>query len=305
MIKYIKTFVKIFEGLMWLYLPVVMIYWSLSLIELNAIIPLKATIGVIIMPLVIIIDKYFDFQFVFRNTEVDYTPVILAGAVTVSALLAMFASNVLDFIEEKLEIARIEILKQKEIKTKAKEKKMMAQELNRNKILYVMLKLKKVQRHETYLINNDKDSFTVGLIDSYENTIKNIAKNFSGKEYKGFDAGSEVSNFVFTDTEQFLLYLHYLNEKVKEINKGTADDLNTIFSYGVACSCSQDFATVKTDFQLTGKILNLVGSEEIFITSILKQKLKNLDTDINMKFESKGVYILDNKDFDIFKLKLE
>ncbi len=304
MIKHLKTIIKILEGLMWLYLPIIMIYWAVSLIELNAINPLKAALGVLVIPLVIIIDKYFNFQFTFNGTEADYTPVILAGSVVAFAMLLILSIKVLDFIEENLERAKIQFLEQKEKKTLAQKRESQLRELSKNKILYVMLELKKIQQHDTYLINNGGDSFTVGLIDSYENTIKNIAKNFSGSEYKDFDAGEGIVNFFFTDTEQFLLYLHYLNEKIAEINKGTADDLNTIFTYAVACNCSYNLTTAKTDLHLTKKILNLVGKEEIFITSVLRQKLENLKTDISMKFESKGLYILDNKDFDLYGLKL-
>lgn len=305
MLKNIKTLVKIFEGLMWLYLPIVMIYWSLSLVNMEEIAPLKATVGVMVLPLVIILDKYFDFQFSFKGEEVDYTPVILAAVVSSCAFIAMFTTKFLDFIEEKLDLARIENIRKKEKMTKEEQKELLIQELNRNKILYVMLRLIKIQKHDSYLINEGADDFTVGLIDSYENTIKNIASNFNGKLLKDYESEPDVINYLFTDTDQFLLYLHYLTEKIKEINKGTEIDLNTIFSYSIACNCSYDTATAETDLKHTNKILNLVGKEEIYITSVLKQKLENLDTEVKMKFVSKGLYILDEKDFDVYKLILK
>lgn len=303
MIKNLKSLCKLIEGLMWLYLPIVLFYWALTLVELNAIASLKAFIGVIVQPLIETIDNYFDFQVYFRNTEVDYTPVILAIGVAFSACLFWGGANALDVLEKKLENAKIDLLKRKESKKLEKEKEAFVEELDKNRVLYVMLKLIKIEKHDNYLIKNDKDSFSVGFIDSYETSIKNIATNFSGKSYIDFDAGAEITNFIFTDTEQFILYLIYLDEKVKEINKGTAD-LNTVFSYSLACSCSYSTTTAEIDFQLTNKLLNLVGKEEIFITSVLKNKLENLNTDMSMKFESKGIYMLDNKHIDTYKLKI-
>ena len=304
MIKLLKTINKIAEGLMWLYLPIVLIYWTLSLIELDAIAPLKATVGIIVQPLILLMDEYFDFQFNFGGTDVDYTCVVLSVIVGGLAFLGMLNSRILEFVEEKLENTKTKLTKQKEIKVLSQKKEAQIQELNRYKALYVILKLVKIEKHDTYLVKKEDDSFSVGLMDSYESSIKNIAKSFEGREYKDFDAGPEITSFIFTDTEKFFIYLTYLTEKIKEINKGTQDDLNTVFSYTIACTCGYDAATARTDINLTHKMLNLVGSEEIFITNTLKQKLEILDTDISMKFQSKGFYMLEDKELDVYSLKI-
>lgn len=301
MIKNLRTLCKLVEGIMWLYLPVVLFYWALTLVELNAIRPLQAFVGSIVAPIIANIDNYFDFQVYFRDMEVDYTPIVLASMVAVAALALWGGSGVLDVIEKKLENTKMELLKKKEEKKQEQQKEALVQELDRNKALYVMFKLIKIEKHDNYLVKQEDDSFSVGLLDSYESSIKNIAKSFSAKEYAEFEGGEGVSNFIFTDTDQFISYLLYLKEKVKEINKGTAD-LNMVFSYALACNCGYDTATAKIDFQLTNKLLNLVGKEEIFITSVLKDKLENLNTDLSIKFESKGIYMLDNKQIDTYKL---
>lgn len=305
MIRQLRTITKLLEGAMWLYLPIVMIYWSLTLIKLNAIAPLQAFVGVVVQPLTTIIDKYFDLQFTFNGDEVDYTPLVLIIIITVLAFMLILTSKTLDFVDEKLEKAKIEILKHKEKKAREKQKELELQELERHKVLYVMLRLDQIRKHESYLVNSDEDPFSRGLIDSYKSTIINMATNFSGKEYREYETSPDTSSFLFTDTERFLLYLRFLNNKIAEINKGIEDDLNTHFSYSIACNCSYDTSTAKTDLQLVEKILNLVGKEEIFITSTLKQKLENLNTDIDMKFDAKGLYILDEINFDIYKVKVD
>ncbi len=304
MIKQLKNLVKMCEGLMWLYLPVVIIYWSLTLIELNAIAPLKAFLGVIVVPFASVLDDYFDFQFSFAGTDVDYTPLILAVLIAGSTFLLILTTKILDFIEERMEQTKIEMLRHKEKKQKEIEKENLIQDLDRHKVIYLLLKLEKIKKHETYLVNSEQDAFSVGLVDSYEATIKDIANTFGGKKYRQSDTADDINNYVFTGSEQYLLYLLYLKEKIKEINKGTQDDLNTVFTYKIACSCSYDIATAETDIYLTNKMMNLVAEEEILITSTLKDKLQHLNTDVTMAFESKGYYILDDKDFDVYKLKL-
>jgi len=299
MLKLLKTLSKICEGILWLYLPIVLFYWSLTLINLDAISPLKAVVGSIVQPLVAIIEEYFNFG----GAGVNYAPLILGIMVIILAVVFIITLKILNFIEKKLNDVKIKIKEQQELKIKLQEKEAHIQELEKNKVLFIMLKVDKSQQHENYLVKSDKDSFTVGLVDSYETSIKNIAKNFSGKEYNDINAGSEIKNYIFTDTEKFLIYLIYLIDKIKEINKGTAD-LNTIFTYTITCSCGYDAATAQTDFQITGKMLNLAGNNEILITETLRKKFEYLDTDIQMKFESKGLYILDNKDVDVYRLKI-
>ncbi len=305
MLKCLKTLIKIFEGLMWLYMPIIIFYWTLTLIQLDALTPLRTVVGIPVYPVIGFLNEYFNFQFYFGESEIDYTPFVLTIIVGLSIFISIFISNSLDFIDEKIEKIKIEWLKKQDIDAKKKLKNIHIKELNKNKIIYVLFKILKIESHENYLVQKDDDSFSIGLIDSYETSIKNIAKSFSGKEFKSFSNDPALNSFIFTDTEQFVIFLKYFIEKIKEINKGTKDDLNTVFNYTIACSCSYDTATAETDLSLTKKVLNLVGNNEIFITDILKQKLDHIDTDLYMEFESKGIYILDEKDLDIYKLRID
>ena len=64
-------------------------------------------------------------------------------------------------------------------------------------------------------------------------------------------------------------------------------------------------ATAETDLMVTERILNLVGKNEIYLTNLLKEKLENVDTDINLKFESKGLYLFDKKDIEVYKMQVK
>ena len=145
-----------------------------------------------------------------------------------------------------------------------------------------MLRIIKIKQHEDYLVKGDDGPFSVGLVDSYQLSLVNLAKKFSGKQYHNFNAGEETYSFVFTDIEKFLQYLKFLNQKMKEINKGTAE-LNTIFDTEIACSCSYSIATIDNDLAFIHKILKLCGKGEILITDTLKERIKALNSGFKIK----------------------
>lgn len=304
MIKFLTLINRLLEGFCWLYLPIILLYWALTLITIAAIEPLKNIVGIIVQPPVRAIDEYFNFQFMLGGTEVDYTPIALAGVVTICAICSVLTTQILDFISIKINDVKMEILRKTEIKNQQKEKEAYLQELERNKTIYMLLKLEKVQKHESYLVQQEEDIFSKGMIESYETSIKNMAKNFAGVEYKNFENKNGAVCFVFNDAKKFIKYINIFTNKIPEINQGTAD-LNTIFSYIMACSCSYDVATAETDLIITERILNLVGKNEIYLTSLLKEKLENVETDLNLKFESKGLYLFDKKDIEVYKMQIK
>lgn len=304
MIKFLRLINRLLEGFCWFYLPIILLYWALTLITIAAVEPLKNVVGIFVQPPVRVIDEYFNFQFMLGGTEVDYTPIALAGVVTVCAICSVLVTQVLDFISIKINDVKMEMLRKAEIKNQQKEKEEYLQELERNKAIYVLLKLEKVQKHESYLVQQGEDIFSKGMIESYETSIKNMAKNFAGVEYKDFKSENGAVCFVFNDAKKFIRYISVFTGKIPEINQGTAD-LNTIFSYTMACSCSYDVATAETDLAVTERIHNLVGKNEIYLTNLLKEKLENVETDINLKFESKGLYLFDKKDIEVYKMQVK
>ena len=99
-------------------------------------------------------------------------------------------------------------------------------------------------------------------------------------------------------------YLKFLNKRVQEINKGTAE-LNTTFGCQVASICGYSTATIDTDLSLVSKILNLCSKDDVLITDTLKHKIEALNTDIKVKLEPKGIYLLNKVDVDVYKLIFE
>lgn len=159
MIKFLKLISRILEGFCWLYLPITLLYWALTLVSLVAIEPLRNVVGIIVQPPVRAIDEYFNFQFMLGGTEIDYTPVVLAGGVTLCAVCLVLTAQILDFISIKINDVKMEMLRKAEIRNQQKEKEAYLQELERNKTIYMLLKLEKVQNMKPTLYNRRKIFF--------------------------------------------------------------------------------------------------------------------------------------------------
>ncbi len=301
--NFLKTINKLIEGLLWLYLPLVLFYWIITPVSFSPVLALRGYLAVIIEPLIIALDNNFNFSFFYADEDISYTPLVLAGLVVLAAIATIVNAKILDVIEEIAIKFKIKIDQKTLQSKKEKEKQNFQEELARNKTIFLALKVIKVQKHEEYLVKSDDGPFSAGLIESYQTSIVSLAKKFSGKEYTKFEASPDVYNFIFTDEERFLQYLKYLDRRIKEINKGTAE-LNNVFNYEIACSCGYSMVTAEKDFALTGSMLKLCAHDETLITDTLKNKLQAFNDKFNLKFHPKGLYILNEQNVEVHKLKI-
>ena len=300
--KYLITINKFIEGILWLYLPLVFIYWALTPLTFSFIPAFRDFIGKVIAPAISFLDSQFNFKYSYEDSSFSYTPLVLAGVVVLSISITILVAKLLNIFDTMIRKTKLKISSLSLQKEKEKENQSFLKELDRNKYIYVMLKIIKIQQHEEYLVRNEDNAFSAGLLDSYETSIVNLARKFSGKEYGTFDAGPDVHNLIFSDVEKFLQYLKFLNKRIQEINKGTAE-LNAIFSCQIASICGYSTATIDTDLSLVSKILNLCSKDDVLITDTLKHKIEALNTNINIKLEPKGIYLLNQVEVDVFTLK--
>lgn len=301
MLKLFKGLNKFIEGILYVFIPIIVFYWSLTLVNLDIIRPLVIVIGVFIEPLMHPLKNYITFIVHYDGFSVDYTILVFAGLILAIAVLFTINGNILTFIEIIIEKIKYEA-KIKDRKRKAKEtEEEYIKEINKNRTIYVLLKLTRNQVRESYLIKDDgNDFFSVGLIDSYENSIYEFYKKFSGKPCGIIGGVNNQRGFIFTDINDFLKFLPYLSERIEEINKGMLD-LNTVFTYKTACHCSLTDANADIDLDITAKILNLCGNKEILLSELIKERLE-LTENKNFKLYSRGIYLINDKQMDVFKL---
>jgi len=304
LIKFLKGISKLIEGILFIFLPIVVFYWSLTLINLDIVKPFITLLGSFIDPLILPFKSYLEYKIIYENDyTVDYT--ILFFAVMILCLAFMFTifGNILDFINNIIEKIQNKVKMKEVIRKKQEEKQSFINEVTKNNTIYVVLKLTKNQTKESYLVKGEEDDFfSVGLVDSYETSLKNVYKKFNGKPFGRLGGTSGLNNYIFTDINKFLEYLPFFMERVEEVNKGMKD-LNIKFSYAIACHCSYSDASAQVDFDITSAILNLCGDREILLGELLKSRLGVIENN-NFKLYSRGIYLIKDKQMDVFKFKL-
>jgi len=305
LIKLVKSLFKLAEGLLVIFLPLVIFYWTLSLIDIDIIKPITAIAGAVIEPLMIPFKSFIKYRVKYNNVNVDYSVLIFAGMIVLSAYVLNICGHILTYMEKIAEKIKNKIKEQEQLIIKAQEKKEYVKELNKNKTIYVALKLIKQEPKEAYLIQNEGDDlFSVGLVDSYENSIINICTKFSAKIFGNVGGAKNVHGFIFDDVDKFLEYLPFLKDRIEEINSGMLD-LNVKFDYKAACHCSYSDVSSDVDFEILNRIINLCGIGEIYLSELLKRRLDVMDTIKGFNFFSRGVYLIKDKQVDLFRLQFE
>ena len=304
MLKFLKKANKLIEGVLFLVLPVVVFYWSLTLVNLDIVKPLISALGSVIDPFIDPIRPFITYSNNYDNMTVDYTILIFATILMCTAFLFTLNGNILDYIDTTLEKVKEKKLQREKIKQQEEERQAYVQEINRNRTIYVILKLIKNAPNEAYLVKDESnDFFSAGIIESYERSIKEAYLKFGGETYNKFSNEENLNCFIFYDINKFLHYLPYLMDRVEEVNKGMLE-LNIKFDYQVACHCSYSEASAEVDLGITHKILNLAGSKEILLSELLKCRLDTL-CDRDFKLFSRGIYLLNDKQMDVYKIQFD
>lgn len=305
--KYLKGLCQLISGILFILLPVVIFYWSLTLVNLEFIKPLVAVLASFIDPILAPVKPYILYAHNYETFSVDYTILIFAGLLLILAFVFVGIGNIFDFIDELIDEIKLKLKKRELIKRKEEERQEYLNELGKNKTIYVILKLIKNTPKESYLIKDSgEDFFSVGLVDSYENSLSDLYKKFFAKYHGHIGDYNDTHGYIFNDINRFLSYLNFFAARVEEVNKGMLD-LNIKFDYKIACHCSISDASADVDFEITSKILNLSGNREILLSELLKSRLEIMEKSENNQFKllSRGIYLIKDKQIDVFKLQYD
>lgn len=303
--KYFIGLCRLIEGFLYIFLPLVVLYWSLNLVSFDFIKPLVSILGIIMDPLINPFKSYLQFKIQYDSFAIDYTILLFAGIVLATALMFTIISKILNFIDNIIESIKLSMINKEKLRRKIQEKEEFIKEVIKNNTLYVILKITKNQPTESYLVkNNVNDFFSVGLVDSYETSISKIYTKFAAQEYKNISKEENNNYYIFNEIDKLLEFFPFFIKRIDEVNKGMLD-LNIKFEYKIACHCSISDTSADVDFEITSKILNLCGNEEILISELLKSRIETLDPHITEKFKllSRGIYLIKEKQIDVFKIK--
>ena len=305
MIKFIKALFKLIEGILFILIPVVILYWTLTLVNLDIVKPFVAILSEYIDPLVAPFRSYIQYSVTYDNNfTINYTILFFAGVVLVIAFMFTLIGHILNFVDRIVDKMKLKLKEKEKLRKKQEEKQNFINEIQKNNTVYVILKLIRNQPTDSYLIKKeDSDFFSNGLVESYENSLLNAYKKYSGKTYGNVGGINNLNSYIFTDINKFIAFLLFFKERVEEVNKGM-QDLNIKFDYKIACHCSFSDASTSVDIEITSKILNLCNPRDILVSELLQNRL-TLSENNNIKLYSRGIYLMNDKQIDVFKLKFD
>lgn len=303
MIKLLKNLNKLIEGILFLILPVVIFYWALSLVNLDFVKPFIVGLGSIIDPLMSPFKDFVHYTVDYDTFTVDYSILLFAGLILAAALTLTLLGHILNFIDIIIEKIQFKIKLSEDLRKKQEEKQEFINEIKKNNTFYVIVKLTRLEPKDSYLLKSENDDFfSVGLIDSYESSLANIYKKYSAKLHTN-GGYNNFNTYIFNDIGKVLEFLPFFMNRVEEVNKGMLD-LNIKFDYKIVLHCSYSSTSAPVDIEIASKILNLCDNKEILLSEILKNRLDIIE---NPKYRlySRGIYLINDKQMDVFKLKLE
>ncbi|EKE02717.1 MAG: hypothetical protein ACD_20C00342G0001 [uncultured bacterium] len=301
--KPLKGLVKLIEALSLFLVPVVVFYWFLTLVNLQAIKPLIAILGQIFLPFLSFIKTFTSFEVQYEEVMVDFAPFVLAGALVAIFLVFSGLEKILDSTELAMKKRKKKIQEALEREQQDLQRMKYLEELARNKVTYLTLKFRQKETENAYLYVGREDIFGEGILGTLINDMLNKSKDHNGKKTNTFPDEDGTYSFIFYNLTDAIDYAFFVHNKVMEINKEVLD-LSKRFHYGIACHCAYCESTEKTNLDVTKKFLNLGGENEIIVSELFKKKYDEHKEATNLVFESKGIYNIDSSQAEVFELKV-
>lgn len=301
--KFLKALGKFIEAFLIFLVPAILFYWFLLLLNLSTLKFLTAIIGFVFDPIIRTVGLFAHYIIEYNGVVIDLTPLITAGVIFALFLAFTGIGNFLTFLEEKLAQAKIKSIQDDRKKQEEMIKRKYIDFLARNKVINLSIKFIKKEIEASYLYEGEWDFLSENQLDNMINNLLDLTKEFHSKKCTDHKCQEGEYNFIFNDITDAVNYMKRVDTKIMEINRSFAEGSKRLY-FSMACYCSYNEHEAILNFPITNKILNLAGKNEIFTTELFRDKYEILNAKINLKFNSKGVYNLNDRHIEIFEIKI-
>lgn len=304
MIRFLRRINRFFEGLSILLVPVIIFYWFLNIIDLPFFKSIANMIGYLLKPLLLLVKFFGNFQINYEGSVIDLNPLVLAGILFIIFFSFSGIEKILNLVEESLNRVKIKIQESNEQKIKELLYEKYLQDLAKNRIIYVVLKLNKKTMPASYLYDKEEDFFSEGILNKMISKTLDGAEQYDGKKFKDFEPEEGYYNYIFYEVPSAIDFAFFVNNMIIEINKDILD-LSERMSFSIGMYCSVSEASAPLDFAITTKILDLGSNNEILVAEVFKNKYQAMKSESNIAFDSYGIYAIDDQQLELFKLKVD
>lgn len=300
--NFLRGLNKFIQGLLILWIPVIILYWILTLVNISFLKPFEAILGSFMQPFIKISASIYHYEMVYEDGVVNFDPLIFAGMIFALSFVFAGIDKILAFIELMLEKGKVKARELEEKRVNYMLKQKYLEILAKNKIIYVVLKFRKKDSTSSFLYEQQEDSAAKLEI---PDLIKQIEKYTTGLNFKKYEIGKDkhMLHMVFYNVTEAIDFGFKVYNHVTELNVDSAKT-GTKYNFGMACHCAHNEKNAEEEFQVTSKILNITGENEILSSEIFKNKYEALKSESNIKFETRGIYTIKQDQIEIYHLKV-
>lgn len=292
--RLLQTTLQAIAGILILTIPIILVYWVLSVIAIEPLSFITDFLGIFVRPFTNIVTALVgEKSVVISGFNVDLAPFFLCALilclVIALSVLAKFLHglrNSLNFVQAKTDVHVAK--RQREMEKMQEEKK-----LFQNTIAFVVVRYKTQTTSSAYLVSS-------GLS---ETDVKNMFLEPFNR-YMYLDAqlhkGSTDNNFqlLFEDVPNSVTFVLTLMENLINVNKSLDKaGIKQLVTAGVYCTTPEE--SKDEAFRIANKVCNLAAPGEVSCSREVKDIFERDRSDHNLRYISRGMYDL-GQEVEIF-----
>lgn len=283
----IQTILQALAGLLILIVPLMIVWWVLSTLDIEPLNFIVSLLGILCEPL-----NGFVSIFVGEKSaeiggfDVNLVPAFTCGALFIAAIILTIIAKVVHSFRSSVHFVKAKTDVHMAQKRKEQEDQEEESKLFENTIGYCVVRYKTETTSSAYLVSS-------GL--SPEDITKMFMEHFN--RYMYLDAqlykSSTENNkeLIFEDVPNTLTYGLQLQEKVVDLNK-QLDKAGTKLIVTAGIYCTSPTVAKDQAFFIANKVCNLSSPSEVTCSREVKDIFEKDRSDHNLKFISKGMYDL-------------
>jgi len=300
--KLLCDFFKLIQVISLLLVPATVLYWLLLQFDLAALNGIKTVLTMAMAPLVAFVNIFGTFITVYDGVTIDFAGLIGAGLLILLATIANRLESFFGFLDDKINVAK-EKARMYKVELLEEQRRIAAylRELERNRIVYMMLKLRKRESNLSYLCSLDDENKEESESSKIIKEIVEYSSKFNCKKTEKIEEDTNTYNFVFHSIDEAIDYSFYVRNKVVNASSELMKiGEKLVFSISLHCAVSE--GTLYRDLPLMEKILNLAGENQILSSELFKNRYTEFKEESNIKFKSLGLYRILNDNIEVFHL---
>lgn len=295
--RLIGSILKGISGLLILFIPFLIIYWILSILEMEPTQFLVNILGGIFLPFLGIIESITNNpNFDVADFNVKLSPIILTGILLATSAILNILAKVVQKFDETVNLATAKTKVHMVQKQKEEEKKEAQRLMMEKSIAYVVVRHNSQTTSSAYLVSS-------GL--SHEDITNMFKEHVNKYQYHDAELAKQSTDdnmvIIFDNVAASLTYALNIMDGTKSLNL-QLDKAGTKLDANIGIYSTSPTDSKANSIFIANKICNLSEPGEISVSKTVKDIFMHDRVENTLRFTSKGMYDL-GEEVEIFAVK--